>query len=69
MLLTTKGMCGTVRVEPFVCNIMYDDFLRMDLPAGGSITGFADDALVVCAVYDVGILALRVNKSLRRAKR
>ena len=48
---------------------MYDDFLHMDLPAGTSITGFADDALAVCAADDVRILKLRINETLRRAKR
>ena len=48
---------------------MYDDFLRMDLPAGTSIIGFADDALVVCAADDLRILELRINESLWRAKR
>ena len=48
---------------------MYDDFLRMDLPAGTSTIGFADDALVACAADDVGILELRINDSLWRAKR
>ena len=48
---------------------MCDDFLRMDLPAGTSIIGFADDALVVCAADDIRILELRINESLRRAKR
>ena len=47
---------------------MYDDFLRMDLPAGTSITGFVDDALVYAA-DDVRILEVRNNESLRRAKR
>ena len=37
------------RVGLLICNVMYDDFLRMDLPAGTSIIGFVDDALVVCA--------------------
>ena len=41
----------------------------MDLPAGTSIIGFADDALVVCAVDDVKILELRINDSLWRTKR
>ena len=54
---------------PLVWNVMYDDFLRMDLPTGASIIGFADDALVVCAADDVGILELRINESLWRAKR
>ena len=44
--------------------LLHDDFLRMDLPAGTSIVGFADDALVVCAADDVGILELRINESL-----
>ena len=48
---------------------MYDDFLRMDLPSGTSIIGSADDALVVCAADNVGILELRINDSLWRAKR
>ena len=48
---------------------MYDDFLRMDPPAGPCIVGFADDALVVCAADDVGILELRINDSSWRAKR
>ena len=47
---------------------MYDDFLRMDLPAGTNIIGFANDALVVCAADDVRILELRINESLRQAK-
>ena len=41
----------------------------MNLPAGTSIIGFADDALVVCAADDVRILELRINESLWRAKR
>ena len=48
---------------------MYDDFLRMNLPAGTSIIGFADDALDVCAADDVKILELSINESLWRAKR
>ena len=35
---------------------MYEDFLRLDLLAGASIIGFADDALVVCAAEDVRIV-------------
>ena len=49
---------------PLVWNVMYDDFLRMDLPAGTSIISFSDDALVVCAAKDVRILELRINESL-----
>ena len=44
-------------------------FLRMDLPAGTSIIGFPDNALVVCAADDVRILELMINESLWRAKR
>ena len=57
------------RVGPLVWNVMYNDFLRMNLPAGTSIIGFADDALVMCAADDVKILELRINDSLWRAKR
>ena len=48
---------------------MYEDFLRLDLPAGTSIIGFADEALVMYAADDVRILELRINDSLWRAKR
>ena len=47
---------------------MYDDFLRMDLPAGTSIIGFADDAHVVLAA-DIRILELMINEILWREKR
>ena len=56
------------RVGPFVCNVVYENFLRMGLPDGPSIIGFADDALVVCAADNVGILELRINDTLWRAK-
>ena len=64
----TCGIPQRSRVGPLVWNVMYDDFLRMDLPAGTSIIGFAEDALVVCAADSVGILELRINEILRRAK-
>ena len=64
--------CGTPqgsRVGPLVWNVMYDDFLRIDLPAGTSIIVFVDDALVVCAADNVRILEQNINESLWRAKR
>ena len=67
-----KGMtCGILQglwVGPLVWNVMYDDFLRMDLPAGTIIIG-SSNALVVYAADDVRILELRINQSLWRAKR
>ena len=62
--LKEKMTCGAPqgsRVGSLVWNVMYDDFLRMDLLAGTSIVGFADDALVVCTADDVRILELRIN--------
>ena len=64
----TCGAPQKSRVGPLVCNVMYDDFMRMDLPAGTSIIGFVYDALVVCAADDVRILGLRINESLCWAK-
>ena len=52
-------------IGPLVWNVMYDDFLRLELPDGTNIIGFADDALVVCGAEDVRILELRINESLR----
>ena len=70
--LKEEMKCGALqasRVGPLVWNFMYGDFLLMDLPTGTSIIGFADNAIVVCAGDDVGILELRINESLRCAKR
>ena len=70
--LKEEIICGAPqgsRVVPLVWNVMYDDFLCMDLPAGTRIIGFADDALVMCAADDVGNLELRINESLWWAKR
>ena len=47
--LKEEMTCGAPqgsRVGPLVWNVMYDDFLRMNLPARTSIISFADDALV-----------------------
>ena len=69
--LKEEMTCGAPqgsRVGPLIWNVMYDDFLRMDLPAGTSIISFADDALVVCAADDIGILELRINESLKKRK-
>ena len=65
----TCGAHQGSRAGSLVWNVIYDDFLRMDLPAGTSIIGFADDALVVCAADNVGILEMRINDSLWRVKR
>ena len=65
----TYGALQASQMGPFVWHVMYDDFLRMELSAGTSIIGSADDVLVMCAADDVGILELRINESLWRAKR
>ena len=69
--LKEEMTCGApqgFRVGPLVWNVMYDDFLRLELPAGTSIIGFADNALVVCAAEDVRILELRIKENLWRTK-
>ena len=53
----TCGAPQESRVGPLVWNVMCNDFLRMDRPAGMSIFGFANDALVVCAGRSVGWIA------------
>ena len=61
--MTCSGLQES-QVGPFVLNVMCDDFLHMDLPAGMSNFGFADDVLVVCAIENVRILKLRINEIL-----
>ena len=60
----TYGALQGSRVGPFVWNVMYEDFLLMDLPTRTNVISLADDALVVCAVEDVGILELRQGRPL-----
>ena len=65
--LKEEMKCGAPqgsRMGPLVWNVMFNDFLRMDLSTGTSIIDFADDALVVCAADDVKFLELRINDSL-----
>ena len=57
------------RVGPLVWNVMYDNFLRLELSVGTSIIGFVNYALVTWAAEDVGILELRINEILWQAKR
>ena len=54
---------------PLVWNVMYDNFLHLNLPAETSIFGFVEDALVVCVAEDLIILKLRINESLWHVKR
>ena len=63
----TCGASQESRVGPLVLGVMHDNFLRFC--TGTSIIGFADDAIVVCAVEDFRIIELRINESLWRAKR
>ena len=68
--LKEEMTCGAPqgsRVGPFVWNIVYGNFLRIDLPAGMNIIGFKNNALVLCAAEDVEILELRINDCLWRA--
>ena len=63
----TSGVPEGSRVGPFMWNVIYNEFLRMDIPAGTSIIGFTDDALVVYAAADARISELRINVSLWQA--
>ena len=66
--LTEEMTCDAPQ-ELRLVPLYLEQFLRLDLSAETSITGFVDDALVVCAAEDVRILELRINESLWRAKR
>ncbi|CAH2019009.1 unnamed protein product [Acanthoscelides obtectus] len=65
----TCGAPQGSRIGPLLWNVMYDDFLRMELPEDTSIVGFADDAIMVSAAASVEVLGIKVNDSLSRAKR
>ena len=56
--LIEEMTCGAPqgsRVGPLAGNVMYDDFLRLGLPARTSIIDFADDALVACAAESMKV--------------
>ena len=65
----TSGAPQESRVGPLTWNGMYDDFLPLDLLSGTSIISFADDALVVCAAEDVGVLELWIIENLCQKNR
>ena len=73
--LKEEMTCGAPEglwVGSFVWNVMCDDFLRKGcafLPAGTSVIGFVDDALVVCTSENFRILEVRINEILWREKR
>lgn len=54
---------------PLLWNVMYDDFLDMDLLDGACMVGYADDAAVMVTAQTAESLSIVANDSLRRANR
>ena len=46
---TSSRQWWTSLLEPEETLVVYSHFQRMELPAGKSVSGFADEVLVVCA--------------------
>jgi len=53
-------------VGPLLWNLIYDDVLRLGLPPGAELFGFADDTLVVAASPSITELEATINESLAR---
>lgn len=62
----TAGVPQGSVLGPLLWNLMYDDLLRLDLPEGTTIIGFADDVGIVVEARNTKLLELRTNDALRK---
>jgi len=51
-------------VGPLLWNIAYDRVLRLQLPAGAKILGFADDTMILVSGVTIPELELKANEAL-----
>lgn len=63
----TRGAPQGLKMGPFIWNVMYDDFLEMELLPDMAIVGFAVDAIIVYWSDNENILEVRLNDACRRA--
>lgn len=54
---------------PWLWNLVYDRVLRLQLPAGSELIGFADDTLVIVSGKSVSDLESKANETLDRVSR
>lgn len=59
-----QGSC----LGPLLWNVVYDDFLRMDMLPGVEVIGFADDALITIQALDIDHLERKTVRSLKQVK-
>lgn len=65
----TGGAPQGSRLGPFLWNTVYDALLKMRMPTGVVVIGFADDAIIVIIGDNIHILRIRIEESLRRVGR
>ena len=51
---------------PDIWNVSYDGILRMEMPEGAFLVGYADDIAVVIVARDADLAQLLLNQVMRR---
>ena len=59
---------NTVHKQPLLWNIMYNGVLRLRLPNGTTIVGFADDIAIVSVAKTVKAIEEKTNTAIRNVR-
>ena len=62
----TSGAAQGSMLGPDIWNVFYDGILRMEMPEGTFLVGYADDIAVVIEARDVDLARLLLNRVMRR---
>ena len=62
----TSGAAQGSMLGPDIWNVSYDGILRMEMPEGAFLVGYADDIAVVIVARDADLAQLLLNQVMRR---
>lgn len=65
----TAGAAQGSILGPDLWNILYDGILRMDMPNGTYLSGYADDIIAVIVARDIEQIQWKLNQVMRRVTR